>query len=83
MRARGGRIIGARMKTGKLMKFPRPDGDIQAYLYKDAGTFKASLYLLSGGARSNEPLHTLADSDEDVLLAEVRAWVQANYPRSR
>jgi len=71
------------MKTGKLMKFPRPAGDIQAYLYKDADTFKASLFLLSAGEQSREPVHTLADRDEDALLAEVRAWVQTHYPRER
>jgi hypothetical protein len=71
------------MKTGKLMKFSRAAGDVQAYLYRDADTFRASLYLLSGGERSREPIHTLADADEDHLLAEVRAWVQEHYPRPR
>jgi hypothetical protein len=71
------------MKTGKLMKFPRPAGDIQAYLYRDADMFRASLYLMAGGVRSREPLQTLSDPSEDVLLTEVRAWVEAHYPRPR
>jgi hypothetical protein len=71
------------MKTGKLMKFKHPDGDVQAYLYRDAGVFRASLYVLDGTPRRREPVHTLADSDEDTLLAEVRAWVEAHYPRPR
>ena len=71
------------MKTGKLMKFSRAAGDIQAYLYRDADLFRASLYLLAGGVRSHGPVHTLVDANEDALLAGVRAWVQEHYPRPR
>ncbi len=76
-------MIPTRMKTGKLMKFSRASGDLQAYLYRDADLFRASLYLLSGGVRSHEPVHTLADANEDALLAGVRAWVQEHHPRPR
>lgn len=71
------------MKTGKLMKFSRAAGDIQAYLYRDADLYRASLYFLPRGVRSREPVHTLADQSEDALLAYVRAWVQEHYPRPR
>lgn len=76
-------MISEPMKTGKLMKFSRAAGDIQAYLYRDADLFRASLYLLSGGVRRHEPVHTLSDANEDALLADVRAWVQEHYPRPR
>jgi len=76
-------MIPAPMKTGKLMKFKHPTGDVQAYLYRDADQFRASLYLLSRGVRSHEPVHTLADDNEDALVADVRAWVQEHYPRPR
>lgn len=71
------------MKTGKLMKFPREGGDIQAYLYRDAGLFRASLYVMARGARSREPVHTIADPNEAQVVAEVRSWVEAHYPRPR
>lgn len=71
------------MKTGKLMKFIRPAGDVQAYLYRDADLFRASVYLMAGDARSREPVHTLADASEEALLSEIRAWVEAHYPRPR
>ena len=54
------------MKTGKLMKFPREGGDVQAYLYRDANLFRASLYVTAQGARTREPIHTIADPDEDA-----------------
>jgi len=69
------------MKTGRLMKFPRAAGDVQAYLYRDAELFKATLYVNADGVRGREPVATLADPSEDTLLAEVRAWVDRHYPR--
>ena len=71
------------MKTGKLMKFPREGGDIQAYLYRDADLFRASLYVMAQGARSREPVHTIADANEEQVVAEVRSWVLAHFPRPR
>ena len=32
------------MKTGRLLKFPRPGGDVHAYLYQDGPLVRASLY---------------------------------------
>ena len=71
------------MKTGKLMKFPREGGFIQAYLYQDAGLFRATLYVISRGTRSREPVHTIADPDEEQVMAEVRSWVESHFPRQR
>ena len=71
------------MKTGKLMKFPREGGLIQAYLYRDAGLVRASLYVMAQGVRSREPVRTFADPSEAQVVAEVRSWVEAHYPRSR
>ena len=69
------------MKTGKLMKFPREGGDIQAYLYRDKGLVRASLYVTTRGTRTQEPVHTIADPDEEQVVAEVRSWVLAHFPR--
>jgi hypothetical protein len=71
------------MKTGKLMKFPRSSADVQAYLYRDANLFRASLYVNADGVRGREPVQTFEDANEATLLEEVRAWVDANYPRGR
>jgi hypothetical protein len=71
------------MKTGKLMKFKHPAGEVQAYLYQDADVFRASLYVMDGRTHDREPVHTLVDPSEEALLAEIRAWVEAHYPRPR
>ena len=47
-RAWGGSMIAA-MKTGRLLKFHRPGGDVHAYLYQEAGAVYASVYLLAPG----------------------------------
>ena len=71
------------MRTGKLMKFHRPAGDIQAYLYRDEGLFKASLFMIGKGqGRSRDPLHTLENASESSLEAEVRAWVESHFPKA-
>ena len=51
------------MRTGKLMKFPRAAGDIQAYLYRDAALFRASLYVTPRGYGGAEPVATLSDPE--------------------
>jgi hypothetical protein len=71
------------MKTGKLMKFPRQSADVQAYLYRDADCYRASLYVNAEGERGREPVQTFEDASEARLLEEVRAWVEAKYPRPR
>jgi hypothetical protein len=65
------------------MKFHRPAGDLQAYLYRDAGSFKASLFMIgkASDSRSREPLHTFENANELGLEAEVRAWVESHYPK--
>lgn len=71
------------MKTGKLMKFAREGGSVQAYLYRDADLFRASLYVTAQGSQDRDPVHTIADPDEDQVVAEVRSWVEAHFPRPR
>ena len=45
-----------RVKTGRLLKFQRPGGDVQAYLYQEAGVFRASVFVLGPSGRKDEPL---------------------------
>lgn len=72
------------MKTGKLLKFQRPDGEIQAYVYREGSLVKASVYVLpQQGQSPGQPVQTLVGNSEDVVEADVRAWVDAHYPRAR
>ena len=71
------------MKTGRLLKFRRPDGEIHAYLYREEAQFRAALYLLSGGREDGAPLQTLSGPVESGVEQDVRAWVDAHFPIKR
>ena len=71
------------MKTGKLLKFQRPAGEVQAYVYRDGGVVKASVYVLSAqGLPDRQPAHTASGASEAKVEADVRAWVDAHYPKA-
>jgi hypothetical protein len=72
------------MKTGRLLKFRRPGGDVHAYLYLDAQAVRAALYLFTPGserAGDRQPVHEIRGSSSEEVEAEVRAWIDAHYPR--
>lgn len=71
------------MKTGRLLKFRRPAGEVHAYLYREGTQFRAALYLLSAERSRGQPVHTLAGASETKVEEEVRAWVDKNFPRGR
>jgi hypothetical protein len=71
------------MKTGRLLKFRRPGGEVHAYLYKEEGQFRAALYLLSGEGEDGAPLQTLSGPVESGVEQDVRAWVDAHFPAKR
>jgi hypothetical protein len=68
------------MKTGRLLKFHRPTGEIHAYLYAEGEEMRAAIYLMSRGNR--DPVHSITGRDNDVVEAQVRAWVESNYPKA-
>ncbi len=70
------------MKTGRLLKFHRPGGEVHAYLYRDGAGFRASVYLMAPetGAPS-EPLTRLDAPSEADLDAAVRAYVDGRFPK--
>ncbi len=68
------------MKTGRLIKFHRPGGDVQAYLYQEGSTVRASIYLLAAG-QDQAPLHEVGGRTPDEVEAVVRAWIDAHFPR--
>ena len=70
------------MKTGRLLKFQRPGGEVQAYLYREAGEYHAAMYLYSPERKpSGELLPTITGPSEAKVEEAVRAWVEKNYPR--
>jgi len=71
------------MKTGRLLKFRRPGGEVHAYLYKEEGQFRAALYLLSGEGEDRGPVQTLSGTEESGVEEDVRAWVDAHFPTKR
>jgi hypothetical protein len=68
------------MKTGRLLKFQRPGGEVHAYLYADGAGVRAALYLMEPG-RDRTPVREITGSSDERVEAEVRAWVETHYPR--
>jgi hypothetical protein len=68
------------MKTGRLIKFRRPEGDVHAYLYREGGNARAAIYVAAraGGA---PPAITFSGPNEAEVEAQVRAWVEEHFPR--
>ena len=68
------------MKTGRLLKFHRPAGDVQAYLYREGNLFRASVFVLPPAGRRDAPVETLTGETEAGVERELRAWVEAHFP---
>jgi hypothetical protein len=68
------------MKTGRLLKFPRPGGDVHAYLYQDGARVRASLYWLAAG-HERAPVHEVAGPSAEEVEATVRAWIDRHFPK--
>jgi hypothetical protein len=71
------------MKTGRLLKFRRPGGEVHAYLYQEDGQYRAALYLLSAEREDGSALTTLSGPVESGVERDVRAWVDAHFPAKR
>jgi len=68
------------VKTGRLLKFQRPGGDVQAYLYQEGGLFRASVFVLGNPSRGGEPIETLSGDTEAGVERALRAWVATHFP---
>ncbi len=66
------------MKTGRLLKFHRPGGDVQAYLYQEGDQVRAAVYLF---ARDEAPVYELSGADAGEVEEAVRAWIDSRFPR--
>lgn len=70
------------MKSGRLLKFHRPGGDVHAYLYRDAAVVRAALYVMSRARDGeSEPKHVISGPSEEQVEADVRAWVEVHFPK--
>ncbi len=70
------------MKTGRLLKFHRPGGDVHAYLYLDGGEAVAAIYVMADGHDPGaEPRHRLRGASEAEVERDLRAWVDTHFPR--
>jgi hypothetical protein len=69
------------VKTGRLLKFQRPGGDVQAYLYQEEGVFRASVFVLGPSGRKDEPVQILSGPSESAVERDLRAWVEVHFPR--
>jgi hypothetical protein len=72
------------MKTGRLFKFHRPGGDVHAYLYQEADGVRAVLYRFAAGLGDERgPVHEVCGRSSEEVETELRAWIDAHYPRAR
>ena len=68
------------MKTGRLLKFQRPGGDVQAYLYQEDGLFRASVFVLTRSPGGGDAKATLTGKTEAAVESALRAWLEEHYP---
>jgi len=68
------------MKTGRLLKFHRPEGDVHAYFYAEGGAIRAVLYRMAPGEERG-PVHEIRGATSEEVEGLVRAWIDSRYPR--
>ena len=68
------------MKTGRLLKFQRPGGEVHVYFYDDGGVVRASLYLMAAGYERS-PVHEVTGSDAGEVETDVRDWIDCYFPK--
>jgi len=68
------------LKTGRLLKFHRPGGDVHVYLYVEGETVRAAVYTLDQGD-SHSPLHEILGGSTEEVETAARAWIDLHYPR--
>jgi hypothetical protein len=71
------------MKTGRLLKFHRPGGEVHAYVYREGALVHAALFVLSPQAKASpEPMQSFSGGDDMEVEASVRAWIEEHFPRN-
>ena len=77
------------MKTGRLLKFHRPGGEVHAYVYREGPLVHAALFVLSrppgpGSRRATgtqETMQSFSGGTDMEVEARVRAWIEEHFPR--
>ncbi len=70
------------MKTGRLLKFQRKEALIHAYIYQDGSECKAAIYVRTKQATAeSKPAQELVGRTSQLVEDEVRAWIDARFPR--
>lgn len=71
------------MKTGRLLKFHRPGGDVQVYVYREGDEYHAAVYVAaSGQGLGSRPARSFSGATERGVEDEVRDWVERNFPKA-
>jgi hypothetical protein len=70
------------MKTGRLLKLPRPGVELHVYLYQESREARAAVYALGPGFPGLDPIHTVSGVSEAAVEAEARSWVDARFPKT-
>jgi hypothetical protein len=68
------------VKTGRLIKFHRPGGDVQAYIFRDGDLFCASVFVTAPAARREPSPQTLTGRTEAEVEERLRQWIEAHFP---
>jgi YD repeat-containing protein len=71
------------VKTGRLLKFRSPGGEVQAYLYFESGRYHATVYPTAAPPGPEGSAFTLSGADEGEVERAVRAWVAEHHLRAR
>lgn len=70
------------MKTGRLLKFQRPGGEVHAYIYRDGSQFHATLYVMAAErGRETAIADSITATTEAGVESAVREWVEARFPK--
>ncbi len=69
------------MKTGRLLKFVRPGGEIQAYIYREGAAVHGTLYVVAPGTTELRAKEDLRGAEENAVERAVREWVDRHYPK--
>jgi hypothetical protein len=73
---------GGKVKTGRLLKFHRPGGDVQAYVYREGDEYRAAVFVVGPEpAPGSRPAESFSGDTEAGVESEVRDWVERHYPR--
>jgi hypothetical protein len=69
------------VKTGRLLKFRRPGGDVHAYLYREGEVVHAEVFV-AATMSARPAAERFSGGTEPEVEARVRAWVDRHFPKA-